>query len=165
MGMLPDSLGAQDTITWIPVDTLADIIVELIFSDSASTAEPWTVFHNLVSPRSTTWRDLLPAVKSQFPPDTKVVLYETWLKALQESKNHTADEDVSANPAVKLLDFFEGLRKWGGMPEMAVEETIEKSATMAGLAPVKGEWMGRWIDGWEVQAFSRREEMEKGARE
>jgi len=111
-------------------------------------AEPWTVFHNLVNPHSTSWHELLPAVKAHFPPGVKVVPYETWLKTLQESANRATEDNVSANPAVKLLDFFEGLASRKGMANMATEETVRKSAAMAGLEAVKGEWVGRWMQGW-----------------
>lgn len=134
----------------MPIDVLADIIVELIFSDCGSTADMWTVFHNLENPHSTTWPDLLPAVRSRFPAHAKVVPYETWLRALQDSASNTTEDDVSANPAVKLLDFFEGLAKGEGMPDMSTEKTVRKSTTMAALGPVKGEWMRRWMKGWGV---------------
>ena len=110
----------------------------------------WTVFHNLENPHSTSWPDLLPVVRSRFPADVKVAPYEVWLKALQESANNTTEEDASINPAVKLLDFFEGLAEGEGMPEMCTDESVQKSATMAGLEAVKGEWVGRWMEGWEV---------------
>ncbi|MCJ1242991.1 hypothetical protein MMC30_000187 [Trapelia coarctata] len=152
LGVLPDSLGVQDKITWIPVDILANIIVELIVSDCASTAERWTVFHNLENPHPTTWQGLLPAVRSRFPADAKVIPYETWLRALQDSADSTTEDEVSANPAVKLLDFFEGLAKSEGVPEMSTEETARRSEAMAGLGPVEGKWVERWMEGWGVSS-------------
>lgn len=68
MGAIPDHLGIRG-IAWIPVDSCADIIIEIIHApkslrlDSNSTSAP--VF-NLVNPTRVTSQTLSPAIQSHF---------------------------------------------------------------------------------------------------
>ncbi|KAF7891148.1 uncharacterized protein EAF02_001473 [Botrytis sinoallii] len=63
-------------------------------------------------------------------------------------------EDMAANPAVKLLYFFEGL--WAihantekvPMQPMVVEKALEASPTMRKLDAVKVERMHKWVEEW-----------------
>ncbi|MCJ1395201.1 hypothetical protein MMC18_008084 [Xylographa bjoerkii] len=150
LGLLPDSFGAHDDITWIPVDTLANIIVELMLSHShtcgPSRADAWSAFHNLINPNSASWSSLLPVVKDRLGKDVEVVSYASWLKALQESVDRV--EDIKSNPAVKLLAFFESLQEGSAMPEMETKQTVKASETMAALGPVTADWMEKWMQQW-----------------
>ncbi|KAI9046454.1 hypothetical protein LZ554_009203 [Drepanopeziza brunnea f. sp. 'monogermtubi'] len=128
LGLLPTSLGAQDSIAWIPVDLLAQIIVELLLSSSpissptptttattattTSSSTPLTRYFNLTNPHPKTWSSLLPTIQSFYAPTHPLqpVPFTEWVQRLADSAAATtSDSDAKAverNPAVKLLDFY-----------------------------------------------------------
>ncbi|HVU50115.1 MAG TPA: SDR family oxidoreductase [Polyangia bacterium] len=92
LGALP-TLG--DTLTWLPIDVVAKIIVELCQAAAHQDV------YNLVNPRSFNWtRDLLPMLRGaglSFEPVTAA----EWLARLAAS-----NPDPAVNPTIKLLDFY-----------------------------------------------------------
>ncbi|KAI1798944.1 acetyl-CoA synthetase-like protein [Daldinia bambusicola] len=116
LGAIPDSLGAYDTdvedVDWIPVDVLADAIIEILLKRATTTAttsgdelQPSRpqVYH-LMNPKRTTWAHLLPAIVEVSKDYNKlgsdrregtnanntplaVVSREEWLQRLRESAN------------------------------------------------------------------------------
>jgi thioester reductase-like protein len=92
MGALP-TLG--DTLTWLPIDVVAKVCVELCQS-----AKPQDVYH-VVNPRAFNWtRDLLPMLQAAGLSFEQVTAQE-WLARLVAS-----NPDPAVNPTIKLLDFF-----------------------------------------------------------
>ena len=161
--MIPSALGYLDLIKWIPVDIFANIIVEL-----AATAElhqgPKNGFHKIdVEPSGTIpvyhgenpefarWIDLLPTVQNSLVgSNMRVVTWGEWVDAL--SKTQHAAADVEQNPGLKLLDFFEALRRDDDagltLPIMDTERAEMKSGVLAGLKPVGAVWMEIWLKQW-----------------
>jgi thioester reductase-like protein len=93
------SIGAlptlDDTLTWLPIDTVARVIVEL-----CQTSAVQDVYH-VVNPRSLHWtRDLLPML-SAAGLKFEQVSAQAWLERLAHS-----NPDPAVNPTIKLLDFF-----------------------------------------------------------
>ncbi|KAF2999575.1 putative secondary metabolism biosynthetic enzyme [Neopestalotiopsis sp. 37M] len=66
---LPSSLGQAETITWVPVDLLARVIVEMVTAqpDLANGPTGAKVYHAM-NPRHTTWAQLLPTVRRIIDP-------------------------------------------------------------------------------------------------
>ncbi|PVI00997.1 acetyl-CoA synthetase-like protein [Periconia macrospinosa] len=119
LGVLPDALGGWlNTVDWIPVDLLADTIVQLASGDgervdkSVSLEEERSAeVFNVCNPRSTSWAKVLPTIVSSLEKlsnkRTAVVPISDWLAKVQQSGETDNDEvSVRANPAVKLLDFY-----------------------------------------------------------
>lgn len=146
---LPNSLGQMNTVDWIPVDLLAKVVVELAVNAASSKGNDAAaaVFH-AANPRQNTWDKLVPIIARGLPDDVEVVSLETWVQALRETadgENHEAQ-----NPAVKLVDFFESLVD-NKDKEPFLLDTKRASAvseTLAGLEPVKEEWVDRWMTQW-----------------
>jgi thioester reductase-like protein len=93
------SLGAlpalSDTLTWLPVDVVARVIVELCQSAAHQDV------YNLLNPRSIDWtRDLLPMLRAAGLSFEQVTAAE-WLARLGAS-----NPDPAVNPTIKLLDFY-----------------------------------------------------------
>jgi thioester reductase-like protein len=93
------SLGAlpalSDTLTWLPVDVVAKVIVELCQSVAHQDV------YNLLNPRSIDWtRDLLPMLRAAGLSFEQVTAPE-WLARLAAS-----NPDPAVNPTIKLLDFY-----------------------------------------------------------
>ena len=146
LGMVPESLGAMNTVDWIPIDILSKILVELaLLRDSSPTSA--RVYHT-VNPHISTWSSLLPAVQQGLGNSPKIVPFAAWLKALKQSSSTT--EDLSLNPAIKLLEFFENLQRneHQSPPTLETAVTVKSSKTLAELGPVRPEWMERWIKQW-----------------
>lgn len=171
LGCLPSDLGAQfSEVDWLPVDVLADVVVDLALlrprsGNSSSSGNGADVF-NLRNPHTVPWETLIPAVaetaKELLSQTLQVVSPAVWLARLNESmagatKGESSDlEDaVKSNPAIKLLDFYrDGLwaenesKKNASSRPMAVERACAGSETLRGVSPVTGEWMRRWVEEW-----------------
>lgn len=146
LGVLPESLGAMNIVDWIPIDVLSKIVVELALLRDSSPPSP-RVYHT-VNPHTCTWSSLLPAVQQQLGNSPKIVPFAAWLKALKQSFSTT--QDLSLNPAIKLLEFFENLQRneHQSPPTLETAATIKSSKTLAELGPVQPEWMERWMKQW-----------------
>ncbi|CAN8104059.1 unnamed protein product [Discula destructiva] len=147
LGKVPVSLGRLETIDWIPVDVLGRIIVELAVDAEAETeSEPRARVHHTVNPRHTEWGALVPAVAEALGVDT--VPLETWVKALGES--NTKAGEVTANPAIKILDFYESLVTGSEQAiHLDTKESVSASATLAALQPVDISLMENWLTQWD----------------
>lgn len=150
LGVLPDSLGSADDVDWIPIDALAPILTQLAL---LPTGDPNanTVFHT-VNPNITSWSTLVPTVKAQIKPEVEVVSLATWVKKLRASgKASMSKEDLAANPALKLMDFYEGLVRARGESTVLDTTRTEKACPALGeVGPVKGQWMSAWMSQWAV---------------
>lgn len=156
MGIIPNSLGNHfDEVDFVPVDLLANILVDLTTSKSVDELASGAKVFNLRNPRLTPWASLLSVVTEAVNSHLKVVTPEAWLARLQKDSEsiHHGDE-ATINPASKLLDFFTGL--WASDTERAIEPMLIDSATKASpalrsLGPVQQEWMLKWIRDWAAR--------------
>ncbi len=172
---IPSSLGPMNTIDWIPVDLLGQIIVEILGKlrpgqvnttggcdheyEAPNEATGWSKglmghtckkptgarVFHTVNPGTTTWKELLPAVLHSLGSNVKVVPLDAWVAALKSS---ASSEDASSNPGLKLLDFFEELKFGPDQPTLQTSVTLQQSETMAGMKPVSGQWMRTWMKQW-----------------
>lgn len=167
LGQLPDSLGPSfDNVDFVPVDVLADVLIELSTATSPAGQPPdtATVF-NLRNPQPTPWSVLLPTVTESAIGELgipggvplKVVPSATWLASLQASSDSDDSVITAQNPAVKLIDFFVALwapstgmddRHTLARPSMTIEHALAASPTLRKLEPVKPEWMRKWVGEW-----------------
>ncbi|KAI0424717.1 hypothetical protein F5Y09DRAFT_323623 [Xylaria sp. FL1042] len=148
MGKVPASLGRLETVDWIPVDILGDIIIELALSslhiNGSKTGA--TVYH-CVNPRTTTWAELLPSVIQNLGGENaiEVVPLDAWVDALRESTSEM--REVAANPATKLVDFYDSLIR-GNEMQLGTEHSLGVSKTLSTVGPVRLEWMDNWMKQW-----------------
>jgi hypothetical protein len=170
IGYLPSDLGALDSLSWIPVDILADVILELAgiiqkpedlpvgksingaASKKAEYKSHATVYH-ATNPHSIRWAELVPTVAEELHiPSDKIVPWAEWVNALRASAQ--GNEDPEANTGLKLLDYFESLGGVEGgqgvMPTLATELTKRQSETLAALEPVGPQWMKLWLKQWAL---------------
>ncbi|OLN81294.1 putative gluconokinase 3 [Colletotrichum chlorophyti] len=92
VGALPK---LQETPSWLPVDTVAQAVVDISLSDADG------VFTNVANPKMFSWTDdLLPALKAAGLEFEEVEPKE-WIRRLRNS-----NPDPTANPPIKLVDFF-----------------------------------------------------------
>lgn len=150
LGVLPDSLGSMAPITWMPVDKVARIILDVVDS---TTASPKSVaqYLNLVNPTPVEWKDLSPAVLEFYKKhgkELKLVGTKAWVDAVRNAP------PVSKLSAFKLLDTFQGMAddedKRAKSLDTAKLRAVSK--TLAQLGPMTPELMSLWCQQWRFAA-------------
>lgn len=103
-------MSAVQRCSWLPVDTLATVILEIAEVKTSSSSSPQqlkshydTGVYNLVNPHTFSWEDLLDVLHANgLHFSTKP--FADWLSLLKASASKCEEDD---NPAVKLLEYFE----------------------------------------------------------
>ena len=146
LGVIPESLGGMQDIDWIPMDLLSTIISELAIKPS-SPSKLACVYHT-INPSVTTWTALLPHVQAELGPEVTPVPFAEWVKRLRTTAASALD--FSVNPALKLLDYFEGLLdSESAPPRLETVKTERECSLLTEVGPVTGDWMRKWIRQWE----------------
>lgn len=151
--MLPSNLGTLDRIEWVPVDLLADIVVELAGVGAKKPAfeeddDELKVYH-AVNPKLGYWQVISPTILKKMPAGTRSVPWKVWVQALKDAQRTANAKDL---PGLKLLDFYESLI----MPEdvkitpfnLETGITARKSETLRRLPPVSTDWVDLWLKQW-----------------
>jgi thioester reductase-like protein len=116
VGAIPDDIGnTLGYIDWMPIDTLAEVLVELALRNDATTSErPVNVFHP-VNQQPLTWKDVRDAFSESLSRHSgkkiKTTPFADWIELVRSDvESASKDVDLKAllamNPAAKLLDFF-----------------------------------------------------------
>lgn len=150
--VLPSSLGRMDSVDWMPVDILGRVIVELAIgkhvADEERTPGAGALVYHAVNPQQTSWTDLATAVFDGISDDihkVDMVSLDVWLERLRRSASK--EENIAMNPAIKILDFYEGLTS-GKKVSLETEKTALASATLSDLSAVNEVWMKNWLKQW-----------------
>ncbi|KAJ5406907.1 hypothetical protein N7465_008191 [Penicillium sp. CMV-2018d] len=146
MGKIPNRLGST-AVDWVPVDTLSNIIVEIVNTRHMSLPDAqWAVFH-LTNPEQAPWSSLIPAIQSQYAVEP--VTFAAWIAEL-ESITNPSSADIASKPALKLLGFYRGLQDEGRALSVAldVRRAKEASVSMRALGPVSSSLMRNWLQQW-----------------
>lgn len=161
IGCIPDDLGPQfSDIDWLPVDLLANVLVELV-SDLGFERSNEARVYNLRNPRVTPWSDLLQAVvdtpATLFGPGQRlqVVSPSTWLKRLNAAASKPTGDDITTNPAIKLFEFYENYLWTGDVhpgrskkPPMSIEGAHAKSKTLRDMPAIDQQLIQKWMYEW-----------------
>lgn len=138
----PANIGLQQTIDWIPCDVLGQVMVEIVCSAKTNDGPG---IYNLVNPQRTSLRVLLETAAAQY--DGELVSYDEWLRLL-EDLDPTNPEHLAKVPALKLLDFYRGLRQ-SKESFMATENGQRDSKTMASLGQIDEKQVIAWTRHWQ----------------
>ncbi|CAK4034303.1 hypothetical protein DOTSEDRAFT_73214 [Lecanosticta acicola] len=149
LGMVPQRLGNQDVVDWVPMDLAAKSVVD-IAETRAQQDEALAVAH-LVNPHTVSWSDLVPHVEDSLAQETgkeiQVVSFRTWLDELKKAPQ--TPEEIEKKPGIKLIDFYEGLlTEGGGLPPLATKETQKMSETVRTMEAVDAPVMRKWLTQW-----------------
>ncbi|TGJ77123.1 hypothetical protein E0Z10_g10759 [Xylaria hypoxylon] len=169
LGALPDSLGDYGAdvkdVDWIPVDMVADAIVELLLKKwVASRHEQHTdvrVYH-LLNLQRTSWAEILPVVvntlsslKSQDgnKASVDVVSCQEWLKSLRSLANdidaiHHGNDLTDVNPALRLIDFYEDKFAEKVFPQWGTENAASTITILQQVGSISDGDMEKWIRLW-----------------
>lgn len=150
LGLLPKQLPVSNTIDWIPVNILADVIVELLLHGAN---QEGSIVYNVVNPSLSTWQELYPilhrALAGSNENQIKLVDYADWVRALEKvASENITQTDVLNNPAVKILEFFQAL-EIDGVDEPSIKVSTKTAAlhspTLRSCPPVTAEWITLWV--------------------
>ncbi|CAK7213590.1 putative NRPS-like protein biosynthetic cluster [Sporothrix bragantina] len=155
-GLVPSSLGRNDSVDWIPVDALAKILLELGLSSTTPSSSASLV--HAVHPHSATWtKALLPTVVKHLKsrnPNVKTVPLEEWVAQLtkdaQAANAEDGSDDTSQLSAFRLVPFLSGLASTTAPPRPHFDTTraMQKSETLNSLPAIAGNSMETWLNQW-----------------
>jgi thioester reductase-like protein/acyl-coenzyme A synthetase/AMP-(fatty) acid ligase len=153
LGMVPQTLGNQNVVDWIPMDVAARTVCELTMARSSETnkdADLARAYH-IVNPRVVQWTDLVPsivqALQGQTDKPVKSMTFQSWLEALRDCPVTT--EEMEKKPAIKLLGFYEGLSSENGaLPRLATSVTEETSDALRSVDAISADLVRAWIKMW-----------------
>jgi thioester reductase-like protein/acyl carrier protein len=159
MGSLPDDFGVEaNEIEWMPVDILAESLVELGLrhDGEAQLANAGAEAFNVNNPHSTTWKSLLPhvltAIEKHFGKRVETIALTAWLEKLQDVVQSFSAErtDVAqTHPAIKLVDFYKGHFLNQSAPlKWDIHRATERSVVLRTMPAVGVEWIEKWVKEW-----------------
>lgn len=153
LGKIPGALGRHnDVVTWLPVDVAAQVVRDLALVEGQGGRE--AECFNVLNPRAVEWTELVAAVQDFYlkreGSTVEQVSLGEWLDELNRVDRTDDTDKVERYPALKLLDFFQGLNAAGEEMEytFSTDRAVEKSPAMAGSRPVDGSLMEKWLQGW-----------------
>ncbi|TRX90977.1 hypothetical protein FHL15_008182 [Xylaria flabelliformis] len=159
LGVLPEMLPLLNEIDWIPVDSAAQVLVQLALDSytPSSNADPRQrnmALFNVANPNTIPWGKLIPAVQDSAQDGLKTVSFPKWLAMLESSMPVQSEEAFVTLPALKLLDFFRGLQE--GENEGAkqtllqTEVTVRSSLCLANMGAINNKMMTAWLERWKA---------------
>ncbi|KAK2603822.1 hypothetical protein QQS21_004024 [Conoideocrella luteorostrata] len=153
LGILPRELGASDVVDWMAIEDVARVILEVsgVAQTKKSLSDISGYFH-CVNPKTADWADMAVAIKDYYAGRIKeLVSIDEWVAALEKSAIDTAN--IDRNPAIKLLDTFQGFvqAKKAGIEHVYfdMERTVSQSQTAAEVNPVTTDLMRNWCAQWD----------------
>ncbi|TKA73863.1 hypothetical protein B0A55_04474 [Friedmanniomyces simplex] len=153
LGILPDQLGRQDVVPWVPMDLAAKTVLEI--AEAATERSQQGGLQEvapLVNPAVTSWSKVVhtvcDALQEQGQGSVEIVSFERWLQELNKVP-HT-QQQLASKPTAKLLDFYESLLSGdNGLPRLSTHQTALISKTLSGMKPIDEDFMPKWVRGWE----------------
>jgi hypothetical protein len=141
---LPDYIGSiLGPIDWVPFDLLVCVLVDLALEQAPARGTVGMFY--LLNPWPAAWEVIGFAGK-----EVDMVSLSHWVQRVRRSVEVADRTDVllqevlEANPAVKLLSFFEDVvASAGGVPDnvLEIQGTARKSETLRAVGMIKDEWV------------------------
>lgn len=158
LGIIPESLDSTDhsEIDWVPIDLVADILVELAFNAKSDQIAGAKVYHP-VNPVLVSWKSLLPTIVATATSGQQNTMtsvpFAKWIERVRKDAEdlHSKinfEEMLEKNPAIKLLSFYEGLAKGRGTSILESKRTVQASDKLRGLQGIEKAWVEKWVRGW-----------------
>lgn len=163
-GALPDSLGVTfNNIDWIPIDVLAEVVIELSFTENSSFSRSAAKVYHPLNIHPVTWDSVRPILSAKLSSilgkQIETLPAEMWLKKIRNNfesiaeSQETLDEAkfevfLRKNPAVKLLGFYEEMFRNRTENRLQTRNTANASAKLRSLGAIKDEWIQKWVNEW-----------------
>ncbi|KAJ5784570.1 acetyl-CoA synthetase-like protein [Penicillium pulvis] len=149
LGLLPESLGVMGHLGWVPVEDVANVVLEVSGVTARMSVEELNGYFHALNKNVTDWPNLLPTLRGFYGERIqRIVPLKEWVDALEKSQVHAGD--VEQNPAVKLLDTFRAAAAGTGSAySFATTRTEEYSSTMRQMEAVSPQLMRHWCEQWK----------------
>lgn len=132
-------------IGWVPVDTVATILERIILQPSEDAKLPQ--FYNVVS-EAQPWGLLLDSLPEKSRQAiTRVVSLPDWVSELRKVAESDGS-DVSASPALRLVDFYATLGS--GIESSIYEKAHTDAVACQNLGPLEREILASWLTKWDL---------------
>ena len=153
MSLIPETLGRNDWIDWIPVDHLSTIILELagISTTNAPREDSGLRVFHCVNPNRVLWKDaLLPVIQSRLARKNNVAIVslKQWIEALEKAANEVNTAEEAKVSAFKLVPFLASLPQGHARPEFDTSKTRKESLRLRELPKAGAEWTNSWLNQW-----------------
>ncbi|KAA1469655.1 acetyl-CoA synthetase-like protein [Dentipellis sp. KUC8613] len=146
-------LGAIPTdwlpfVSWVPVDTVASTVVDVCLDRARGAG----TFH-VANPKPTPWKELVPVLERALvtkggKPFEKIDM-RAWIDRLTAS-----EESAEANPAIKLIAFFENnLAGKGIRCRLQIDKTKDVSPALRDVSAVDERVFTQYLDYWKSIGF------------
>ncbi|RDB20740.1 Non-canonical non-ribosomal peptide synthetase FUB8 [Hypsizygus marmoreus] len=157
LGALPSNNGV---VSWVPMDAVCRAMLDIAFSK-----ETPPLALNLVHPLPVAWNAVIKAIGKALcemrhdAGGIPLIPIEKWASRLEERAKFANDDDYKTIPAIKLLDFFRGMRagkdyeESGGLASFDTEKARMVSKTMRELHPIGVADARRWVEYWNAKNF------------
>ncbi|KAI1824100.1 hypothetical protein F4861DRAFT_548893 [Xylaria intraflava] len=166
LGALPDSLGDYGVglkdVDWVPVDVIADAIVEILLKATSGERPTDTRLYHLVNSQRTSWAESVPAIVATLndlnarhgsKTTVRVVSRQEWLQSLRSSGNNldtlqSGGASADVNPALRLIDFYEEKFAEKVFPQWETANAASLVAIQQGAAGISHQDIEKWIRLW-----------------
>jgi len=148
LGKMPQTLGAMEYMDWIPVDRLADMLVEVLSPDAQEQDKRARYLH-FVNPQRPRWSDIANSVAASIDRDIKIVPFDEWVSCLNAVIERDEEAAAADIPALKLLDFYQHIGdKRTRRPVFSTDVAQGQSAALRDLPEVSLQWIQQWLRQW-----------------
>lgn len=132
-------------VDWASVDDVATVL-ESVALQSASKTQLLEVFNVVTEPQP--WTVLIDAVRNLQPGAvTEVISLPQWVEKLRQLSD-TASADIAALPALRLLDFYEGLGD--GIESSNYATANSRAVSSLDLASIDPDLLVSWLKTWAL---------------
>ncbi|KAI1098222.1 hypothetical protein F4804DRAFT_350683 [Jackrogersella minutella] len=140
-------------LQWVPVNDVADTMVDLLAIGEADAPEPYPVYH-IDNPIGQPWKQMSPILADALDiPPNRILPFRDWVKLVRRAPLQVDTE----NPASRLIDFlandFERM-SCGGLI-LDTTKVKEHSKTMATEGPVSAEVARLYVTAWKKMGYLR----------
>lgn len=155
--MIPEKLGRNESIDWIPVDLLASIVLELAAIKPPGPGDHQTSHGQIVhavNPSKVQWHDaLLPVIAARLALTSKTTSMEIvplteWVEALKSASSVASEKEEASISAFKLVPFLSALAQGATRPTFETTNTAKLSKGLRQLEAVGENWANVWLTQW-----------------
>ncbi|KAK0386750.1 hypothetical protein NLU13_6586 [Sarocladium strictum] len=140
---LPDSLGIGNAVDWVPVNTVSQVVTDIVDATKKTEAE-LNVFH-INNPHTIPWSELAPEVARSMGKDVRLISLKEWIAELRSA---IQEKGAGVLPVEGLLPWLEGICDVGETATLAVDKTVSLSPALAAPGRVQVPWIERWMQDW-----------------